>query len=436
MVVGIVLMSIAGFGMGIVSFIAPIQRELSYATNTQLPNALPEPLSLIDMRYRKLISEDNFMQSMEKYGFDELNSTNMFNSAQALISAPDLVQAKWRGEIDEAEYYKLMKRAHVTKESADTIESVLKYIPNPQDFIRFAVREVFRPDIVEKFGMDEFFPEDIVSEIAKIGMSADTMKWYWRAHWELPSMSAATEMFHRLNPKWETETPVDRETFLELLRVQDVMPYWIPRMEKVLFKLPTRVDIRRMLKDGHITEDETHQLYQMLGYDELNADRMTALAKGYYQDTEENPQRKLSLSLILKALDEGEIDSTEAIEFVEGLGYLPEHSELIVRLKEIELADKELETEIDTQVDLFAIGTLNEHDLILALDELNIPSTRKDKLIRTATITKRKKERLPPKEDIKAFLKKGHISTDRAKELLKELGVPDEFIGMYVLLWS
>ncbi|GAG78096.1 unnamed protein product, partial [marine sediment metagenome] len=59
-----------------------------------------------------------------------------------------------------------------------------------------------------------------------------------------------------------------------LLRALDVMPFWRDKLTQIAFRPLTRVDVRRMYKQGVLTETEVYESYLIAGYNEQNAERM------------------------------------------------------------------------------------------------------------------------------------------------------------------
>jgi len=136
-----------------------------------------------------------------------------------------------------------------------------------QDLITMSVREVFSPDIAQKFGQFEDFPADFATYAKQQGVSDEWAKRYWAAHWVLPSITMAFDMLHR--------GVIDQATINQLLRAQDIMPFWRDKITAISYNPYTRVDVRRMHKAGVLSEDEVLTAYKDLGYDDVKALKMT-----------------------------------------------------------------------------------------------------------------------------------------------------------------
>lgn len=198
----------------------------------------------------------------------------------------------------------------------EILNDLYKYYPNAPEFVRFGVREVFKPDIVSKYGYDEGFPEEIKPHMAKAGLTEDVMNWFWRAHWELPSFYNIKDARHR---DLIGDAEVD-----EWLMVNDYAPYWRDILKGIIFNPYTRVDIRRMYNTGVVDRDEVKRTYKDLGYDDTHAENLTKFT------IIDSDKSKDVLSTYINAFKKGII--TEA--------------ELTDQMQEMEYSDKEIELRI------------------------------------------------------------------------------------------
>lgn len=417
---------------GFLGLAVPARRQFEQIGNRNLPNQIPIPAELVELRWRKLISNDIYEIEMSKHGFDAKQSDLLFNGAQQILNAGEIVLSRRRGIIDDKEFNDLMRRNRFTQDMADKLDKVLEFRPAVQDLIRFAVREIFTPEIRNLFELDAEFPEIVAERGKELGLRESDTKDFWAAHWELPSIQLGREMFHRLAPEFESETPVTQDDFDTLLRAQDVMRFWRPRIRKVLFSLPTRVDVRRMLGAGIITRDEALSFYKKLGYSVENAESLTKLAESIGQQTDKN----LSRTLIMKAFKFGEIDRDVTLNLLTRLGFSNNDAQLIIKLDEIQESEKIFEDQIDVLVDGFIKGVIDETTFTSGLDGLNLNAIRRSLVVADAVIKKTKKTVIPPKGDIKAFFITKIIEKPEAELLLSQNGVRAIDVPRYIQLWE
>ncbi len=160
-----------------------------------------------------------------------------------------------------------------TPERIDAWLEATRALPGVSDMIRMAVREVFSPDIVARFGQMEDYPAKLSEVAALIGLTEEWTKNYWAAHWELPSTTEGYEMLRR-----GIINPADLSL---LLRVRDVMPYWRPKLEAISWEVPTRVDVRRFWDMQTIDEARMREIYQSRGYHGRDLDDYVIWTKVY-----------------------------------------------------------------------------------------------------------------------------------------------------------
>ncbi|MBA7677807.1 hypothetical protein ES703_86071 [subsurface metagenome] len=122
----------------------------------------------------------------------------------------------------------------------------------------WAAREVFEPELREKYQLDKFLPPEFLEWAAKVGITGEVAKNYWASHWVLPSLMNIQELWRR-----------------QILKKEDVDAFWteldmVPWVREDLFKLfravPTRVDVRRFWDMRTIDEPRLRDIYQAQGY--------------------------------------------------------------------------------------------------------------------------------------------------------------------------
>ncbi|KKM08104.1 hypothetical protein LCGC14_1727300, partial [marine sediment metagenome] len=144
----------------------------------------------------------------------------------------------------------------------EVLKFVTEFVPSADEQTFWLAREVFEPDQVVKYGLDDELPVYEDTDFAKIGVSPTQAKNKWRAHWVHASYIQMVEMFRR---KLITE-----EDFSEWFRLVEIAPFWRPNLIEISQAWPTRVDVRRWWDMRTIDEPRLRQLYQGLGYEGEN----------------------------------------------------------------------------------------------------------------------------------------------------------------------
>lgn len=152
------------------------------------------------------------------------------------------------------------------------METWTPMVPPSTDIIRFSVREVYLPERRE--ALIQYYPGGEYDRLmAKQGFKKEFREHYWMSHWVLPSISQLNEMLYR--------DIIDSKLWNTYVRYNDLIPEMISKLEKIIYRPYTRVDIRRMWDIGVVTDEEVYENYLWLGYDEEHAARMTLWTKAY-----------------------------------------------------------------------------------------------------------------------------------------------------------
>jgi len=406
--------------LGNMSFTEPLIRFANYNLNYNYPNALPLPEQIIELRHRKIIDEKTYYEWMQKQGFSKETATLLYENSKALIDVATIIEMKRRGIITEKQYKEYIKKYRYTEEDIKRIEKVTIFMPTVRDVISWAVREAFYDDYAKKYGLDEEYPEQLDEYGKKIGVDKKELRYFWRAHWELPSLSMGYEMLHR--------GIITREELESLFKAHDIMPYWRDKLVKLSYLVPTRVDIRRMLLYGVIDEEEAKRLYQALGYEPKHAEWLVEMAKKMYLDE----PRTLTKAMICEAFRYKEIDREKAIELLQKIGYVKEDAELIIEIEEHKENDRIRRKKIDTIVDLFVNRIIDIDTFERYLDELGLPALQREHIIIEAIEERNRKLRLPSKADVFAWYKKGIINEAELKDYLRQMGYREKDVINYV----
>ena len=425
----------------------PLSRALSYEVNSWMPNKRPEPSAVVEMLHRGLISEEEAKAILRAHGLarglgDHDILEEYIKIHEKVLTVEEALIAKWRGFISHEEYYKVCKAHGIDEKTADLMEKVRKFYPSATDFIRFAVREVFNEEVVKRFGYDEEFPEGIVEFAEKAGMDKETLKWYWRAHWELPSPTQAYEFLHRLNPEvlavrgsaYEemglnpSEIQFTVNDLRTLLKTADYPKPWRDRLIAISFSPLTRVDLRRIYELGLISDEECLARLMEYGYTRKDAE----LLLEWFKKEKLGAEKDLTKTEVINAYMMGLMTEGTAKELLKQLGYSDEEAEFLVKLYTQKEQNKLLDEQINTLRELYKTGAISKEEFERGLDSLNLPEAKKKWELLRAERDRLKAIRMPTVAEIQRWLRKGIIDAKTAEGLLLELNVPPEFVQYYI----
>lgn len=113
-----------------------------------------------DGYYKGLLTKDEAVEYLKKLGFSDEVLDKVLEIDRPLLSPTDIKDLYLRGDIDDATHDELMKKFGYEQQQIDLMKKLYFYIPTPADLIRMAVKEAFSPEVAERFGQYEDFPEE------------------------------------------------------------------------------------------------------------------------------------------------------------------------------------------------------------------------------------------------------------------------------------
>lgn len=158
-------------------------------------------------------------------------------------------------------------------ERIEALKFYTLYYPVPADLVRWQAREVFEPNMITKYGLDDELGGIQREPFYKAGMTDEQITNYWRAHWEHASYMQMVEMLHR--------GLITEQEFYEWFRLVEVVPYWRDNLIQTAYTWPTRVDVRRWWDMRTIDEPRLRELYSGMGYRGKNLDDYVLWTKVY-----------------------------------------------------------------------------------------------------------------------------------------------------------
>lgn len=275
-------------------------------------------------------------------------------------------------------------------------------IPGSSDLIRFAVREAFTPELVQKFGYAKEFPREILPWMEKQGYGQPTgiprppgstdntgrpmvgiATWsdlFWWSHWELVSVTQASEMFFRLyttsrygpSPYLRLSPPFEQADFDDLLKALDYPTYWRRRLQATLYRPITRVDVRRMHAIGILGPAEVYHAYRAQGYDDINADALTRFTIKLNEPKEAKELKVYTEQKICSLYTDGIITTKQATDLYVSLGFKPERIAQLAAKCQLEAKQRLVRESVRYIREGFLTGEIDEDATRAALIRLGL----------------------------------------------------------------
>ncbi len=342
----------------------------------------------------------------------------------AILTKPspiDLISYELRQDPKLVDLPAKLRRLGIHDDYTDVYKTLAYQIPPVADIITMAVREAFTPEIARRFGQYDDYPEQLTEWGQKKGLSEEWTKRYWAAHWSLPSPQQGFEMLHR--------GIIDESELDMLLRALDVMPFWRSRLTAMAYRPLTRVDVRRMYREGVLDEKGVYEAYLDNGYAPDNAERMTEFTVKYVL----SQQAKFTSTDVVAAYTKRMIPRSNASSLLSDLGIQSNNISYILSTADYKREWALTDSKIKGIRNLYKRYVYDENKTRDALLGLNLPAEQvnvlmeqwwyEDKTEPTANFTLA--------QTLK-FTKAGLLTTSRARQELRELGYDDEHVNVYM----
>jgi hypothetical protein len=349
---------------------------------------IPTVSESIIAHFRGDITEIELEEIANKNGIDKDFLNILVTANRKLIDIADIRTIYHRANKSDEWVNDKLEKLGYSDEAISDIKEIFPFFPSVGDLVRFSVREVYYPDYVTKYGLDDEYPSEYENEAKKAGLPPEQAKNYWRAHWELPSILQGYEMLHR--------GVISPEELGDLFKAVDIMPYWRSRLEAISYRVLSRVDVRRMFDVGVLDEAGVYEAYQHLGYNDDDAQKMTDFTIKFYLQKE-------------KDLTKTDLEKTD-------------YKEALAQKKEIlKLVEGQYKT-----------GTISENDVINLLGAEGFETSEVDyHLLKWKPATKIKTSK-PEKGDLKKWCLKKIVSRETFIEEMRGLGFADKYINYYL----
>lgn len=407
----------------------PEQNKVLQAFSRNNPFQPLDTVSALEAHKRGFIDTQGLINELLKVGIPVEVTDILVRLTEQIIPVADLVVWWLREFIDKETFETRLVNQGFNTADIEKIEQQAFFLPPVQDLITMAVREVFSPEIAERFGQFEGFPREFAEFANQQGVSEEWARRYWAAHWVLPSVQMGFEMLHR---------GVINEANLDLLlRAQDVMPFWREGLKQIAFRPLTRVDIRRMHALGVLDDDGVRLGYLRLGYNMEDANRMLLFTQVYNEEVSTlgvDKERELSTSQVLRLFREGLLTKDEGIINLTDLGFNDQDSLLLINREEIDLELDNRKVEIDAILTLGRVGEITFEQATDRLHSLGLTPLEIKKATTTLIVSEANKAQTPAIDTLNEMFSQKVIDGIRYRQAMKGKGFSDFWIDSFIKL--
>ena len=390
------------------------------------PWQLLTPADASNAMRRGFIDENEALTMIQRQGYSESLSRTVLDLTETFPQEQDLMRMWHRELVTEEQVDQALTSLNRGPAFVTATKEAAFPLPPIGDLILMAVREVFSPEIAEKFGQFEDFPEAFEKEALRQGLTEEWAKRYWAAHWALPSPQQGFEMLHR--------GVVDETELKQLLRALDVMPFWRDRLIKIAFTPFTRIDIRRMHKIDVLTDEEVLRAYKDIGYNDEKAKKMqqfTLQLTAASTADDDVELIELSRTAILNFFGDGLMDRTRAFNLLVGLGHTEDAADLFLTSIELDEERKERKAEIALTLDLAKARLIDIAQAEARLLRLGLETNEVARAVTQLTRELLRRTKLPTRAEAEKMLRVQAITPKKYRDHLETLGYADEWADAF-----
>jgi len=382
---------------------------------------LPNPMLLVQGNLQAEATDADILADISKADIHPDYAEQYLDAVLTKPASQDVVAYELRKDPSLSNLDQRLRKIGIHPDYWPAYKELAYQIPPVADIITMAVREAFTPAIAARFGQYEDFPPDFAKYAAMKGLDEDWAKRYWAAHWNLPSPQQGFQMLHR--------GVIDRSELDMLMRAQDVMPFWRDKLTQIAFRPLTRVDVRRMYKQGVLNEREVFESYLDQGYDEKNAERM---AEFTVKQTLASLS-KFTSSDIVKAFAGRMISAGDARSLLQSIDIRGEDAQYIISTAEYKRQWAFTDQQIAGIRNLYKKRVYDENQTRDKLSRLNLPSDQINVLMEQWYYDKAEElDATWTTAQVLKFVKDGLITPERARRELYLNGYDTEHINVYL----
>ena len=463
-----------------------LQNVETLARKTALDNIAPVT-DLLELNRRGIFNDEAIAERYKQWGYSETDIGIMLQARTLQLNESYVREAWLRDEMTTEDVIINLSKLGHRAEDIPLVMKLFKNVPPTQDAITFAVREVYDEGVAQELNLDKNFnliSEKFIEILKANGIDEEFAKYYWRAHWRLPSPNQFYEMFHRLD-NFQLD---DLRRGLELA---DYAPQYIDNMIATAYQPITRVDIRRLNRIGLVVDDELVKRYEDIGYNPDDAKLLAEFTEQLNNTGEDDGASQLTRSQIIQAFKVAVLTTDEALEALEATGLSQNASQLMlntavsaqeadvkgdvtrdnrrrivnelsrnyiagflpesfirtafmtvgyptIRMEE-EIGHLELERiieirkeENDRYFNRFMKYQLSVSEVTDLLGGQGYSSAEVSRIMQLWTVVRDDRKALPTKSEAKGFWKDGLIDDDEYMDILRGHGVIEKYVPMYL----
>ena len=369
------------------------------------PYEPPSPADVIGQWLRRERNDQEAEEGLRQWGYDGDEARRMLRAARTPFAPGETLEAIRRGVMTAQAGRDELIRAGIAPADADKRLAMIDYILPPQDVIRLAVREVFTPEARAAGNLDADYPPVLTARAREAGMAERDARDLWAAHWELPTIRQGVEMLHR--------GVINAAEYEQLQKARDVAPGWRARLTAIQYQPVTRVDLRRLHRDGVIDGERLRRGYADIGYSPEDA---ALLAEWTERQSEAAAARAdsresggLTRAAIVRLYRLGAVDRGRAAQLLEERGINAEAADRFLEAADLELRADAREDRLRTVLVQLRAGSISRSRAENEVDAMDLEPAERDLARARVNAVVAERQQVPSRADLDRWARGGEI---------------------------
>ncbi len=382
---------------------------------------VPNAMLLIQGNLHQEQSNDTILSDISRADINPVFAQTYLDGVLTKPASIDILNYGLRQDASLSGIEAQLRKIGIHPDYTHVYKELAYQIPPVADIITMAVREAFTPAIAARFGQYEDLPDDFVLYAGKKGLTKEWAARYWAAHWSLPSPQQGFEMLHR--------GIINEDELFMLMRALDIMPYWRTKLMQMSYRRLTRVDVRRMYREGVLDEQEVLEAYLQHGYAPENAKRMTQFTVKQTLST----LAKFTSADILSAYSKQMLSRSDARSLLNMIGKTGSDVTFILSTADYKRSWAMTEQQIKGIRNLYRQRIYTDDQTRDKLSKLNLPADRIITLMEQwyYEVEAEDKKTWTTAQTLK-FIEDKIITKDRGIQELRIIGYDNEHIDAYM----
>lgn len=396
---------------------------------------------------------------------------------QSLPSPNETFTLTNRGLFTEQNLDRILERHGFQSELFRKAMANLRYeIPGSSDLVRFSVRHVFEPDLIERLGYNDEFrpildfwhrlqglnyplfsgpfqqqigqfeqqrglePGSFLRSYAGVGLEDPTWaQAFWWSHWVVPSPSQAYEMYFRLRPDRNRafDPPFARELDFTLddlnlnLRANDYPPRVRSALAAIAHRIPGIRFLRQLRATDVFTQKDVTELLLRQGYSPGDAAVLAESVERNDASARRKTIEQQAKGQLAKYWELGAIDAGQYRDLLIQHGLAPAQADETVALADLDLKFKRLQKIVDFVRKQFITGVVNAAQAANQLRQAGVVNERVATYLEDWDLEVKVKHREISAQKAVQWACKGLITVDQLQNRLTNLGyAPQDIEGL------